>query len=406
MSHFTFKAKKPSGEIYSSEKDVADRYELYKLIRESGDEVVEVKEKSASQGLHMNISFGALTKRVKMVEKINFARNLGSMLDAGLALSRALSVLERQAHNKTFKAVLTELIAEVNRGSTFSDALAKHPKVFAQLFVSMVRAGEQSGTLAESLRVIAMQMGKSYELERKVRGALIYPAVIVCIMVLIAILMLVFVIPTLMKTFTELNVTLPLTTRVVLGVSNAFQSYGILILIAAIIVGLGFSWWAKQKSGKRVIHAALLKIPVIGGLVQETNAARTARTLSSLLNSGVDVVESVAITAAVVQNVYFKEVLEKAGDAIKKGDLMSKIFNDATKYYPIFMAEMMSVGEETGKTGEMLSGVAKYYEDDVEQKTKDMSTIIEPFLMVVIAAAVGFFAVAMISPMYSLVDAI
>ncbi|MBP6858937.1 MAG: type II secretion system F family protein [Candidatus Pacebacteria bacterium] len=406
MSHFTFKAKKPSGEIYSSEKDVADRYELYKLIRESGDEVVEVKEKAASKGLHMDISFGGLLNRVKMIEKINFARNLGSMLDAGLALSRALSVLERQARNKALKKILNELIAEVNRGSTFSDALAKHPKIFAPLFVSMVHAGEQSGTLADSLKVIATQMDKSYELERKVRGALIYPAVIVCIMILIGVLMLVFVIPTLMKTFTELNVPLPLTTRVVLGVSNAFQHYGILLLIAAVLIGFGFSWWAKQQSGKRVIHAALLKIPVIGGLVQETNAARTARTLSSLLSSGVDVVESVAITAGVVQNVYFKDVLEKAGEAIKKGDLMSKIFNDATKYYPIFMAEMMSVGEETGKTGDMLSGVAKYYEDDVEQKTKDMSTIIEPFLMVIIAAAVGFFAVAMISPMYSLVNVI
>ena len=406
MSHFTFKAKRPSGEIYSSEKDVADRYELYKLIRESGDEVVEVKEKAASKGLHMDISFGGLLNRVKMIEKINFARNLGSMLDAGLALSRALSVLERQARNKALKKVLTDLIAEVNRGSTFSDALSKHPKVFPQLFVSMVRAGEQSGTLAESLKVIATQMDKSYELERKVRGALIYPAVIVSIMILIGVLMLIFVIPTLMKTFTELNVPLPLTTRVVLGVSNAFQHYGIVLLAIAILAGLGFSWWAKQKSGKRVIHAALLKVPVIGGLVQETNAARTARTLSSLLSSGVDVVESVSITANVVQNVYFRDVLERAGEAIKKGELMSKIFNDATKYYPIFMAEMMSVGEETGKTGEMLSGVAKYYEDDVEQKTKDMSTIIEPFLMVIIAAAVGFFAVAMISPMYSLVNVI
>lgn len=161
-----------------------------------------------------------------------------------------------------------------------------------------------------------------------------------------------------------------------------------------------------QALGKKIIHAVLLKIPIIGTLVQEVNTARTARTLSSLLSSGVDVVESMNITSGVVQNVYFRVVLQQAGEAIKKGDLMSKVFSQHEKLYPVFFAEMLSVGEETGKIGEMLSGVAKYYEEDVDQKTKDMSTVIEPFLMIVIGAAVGFFAVSIISPMYSLVNAI
>lgn len=406
MSHFVFKAKKSTGEIYSSEKDVADRYELYKFVRDNGEEIVEIHEKASSKGLHMEISLGGLFKRVKMAEKINFARNLGSMLEAGLALSRALAVLEKQSHNKAFKDVLNELIGDISKGSTLSDAMTKHPKIFNQLFISMVHAGEQSGTLAESFKVVADQMDKSYTLERKVRGALIYPGVIVCAMVLIAILMFIFVIPTLTKTFTELNVPLPLSTRVILGISSVFQNYGLLVLAVVVIFAFAFRWWAKQMSGKRVLHALVLKIPIIGGLIQEVNTARTARTLSSLLGSGVDVVESVNITANVVQNVYFRAVLEKAREAIKKGDLMSKVFAEADKLYPVFIAEMMSVGEETGKTGEMLIGVAHYYEEDVEQKTKDMSTVIEPFLMIVIAAAVGFFAIAMISPMYSLVDAI
>jgi type IV pilus assembly protein PilC len=395
-----------SGEIYSSEKDVADRYELYKLVRESGDEIVEIKETATSKGLHMEISLGGLFKRVKTVEKINFARNLGSMLEAGLALSRALSVLERQSHNKAFKKILVELISDISKGATLSDAMAKHPKIFNQLFISMVHAGEQSGTLAESFKVVSNQMDKSHTLERKVKGALIYPGVILCAMILIGILMFIFVVPTLTKTFTELNVALPFSTRIILGISNLFQNYGLLVLAVIILLGFGFVWWSRQMSGKRVLHALVLKIPIIGGLIQEVNTARTARTLSSLLGSGVDVVESVNITANVVQNIYFRAVLEKAREAIKKGDLMSKVFAEADKLYPVFIAEMMSVGEETGKTGEMLIGVAHYYEEDVEQKTKDMSTVIEPFLMILIAAGVGFFAVAMISPMYSLVDAI
>ena len=406
MPHFVFKAKKPTGEIYSSEKEVADRYELYKLLRDSGDEIVELKESASRAGIHMNISFGALSSHIKTIDKINLARNLGSMLEAGLALSRALSVLERQSHSKALQKVLNGLITEINKGVTLSDSLAKYPKVFPPIFVSMVHAGEQSGSLAESLKVVARQMESSYLLTKRIRGALMYPSVIVLAMVIIAILMFIFVIPTLMKTFTELHVALPLPTRIVLGISDVLQHHGLLALLIIAVICVAFSFWAKKETGKKVIHRALLKFPVIGPLVQEVNAARTARTLSSLLEAGVDIVEAVGITSTVVQNVHFKAVLDKAGESIKKGDLMSKIFSSYDKLYPVFFAEMMSVGEETGKTGEMLIGVAHYYEDDVEQKTKDMSTVIEPFLMILIGAAVGFFAISMISPMYSLVNAI
>jgi type IV pilus assembly protein PilC len=294
MSHFTFKAKKPSGEIYSGEKDVADRYELYKLLRENGEEVVSFNEKNNDgKGLHMNLSFKFSSKRIKMTERIHFARNLGSMLDAGLALSRALSVLERQARSVALKEVLTALMSEIDKGETFSAALAKHPKVFSPLFISMVHAGEQSGTLAESLKIVAAQMESSYSLERRIRGALIYPSVILCVMVLIGILMFVFVVPTLMKTFTELKVELPLSTRAVLFVSDLIQHQGLLVLMAVIALFTGFIYWKRTPAGTKIVQSAILKIPVIGLLVQEVNSARTARTLSSLLSSGVDVVESV-----------------------------------------------------------------------------------------------------------------
>lgn len=406
MSHFIFKAKKPDGEIYSGEKDAKDRFELYRILREGGDEAVSVSEKKHGVNLSGLFFINNLLGKIKKTEKINFARNLGSMLSAGLALSRALNVLEKQSKNKPFKKILVKIISDINQGTTFSDSLAVHTKTFSPLFISMVHAGEQSGTLADSLKMIAFQMESSYALERRVRGALMYPAVIFVAMIIIAILMFTFVIPTLLKTFIDLHVALPITTRIVLKISEIINNKGVLILIIFIFVAYFVFWWSKKPSGKSVFHSWLLKFPIIGNLVREVNAARTARTLSSLLSSGVDVVESVNITSTVVQNVYFKDVLNKASVAIKKGDLMSKIFGNYENLYPAFFAEMMSVGEETGKIDEMLSGVAKYYEDDVEQKTKDMSTVIEPFLMLVIGAAVGFFAVAMISPMYSLVNAI
>ena len=406
MSHFIFKAKKPTGEIYSGERDAADRFELYKMLRESGEEIISVDEKAGSKGLKMDISLGGLLNRVKTIEKINFARNLGLMLEAGLALSRALSVQEKQSKNKAFKEILDDLIGEINKGMTFSDALAKHPKVFPPIFIAMVHAGEQSGSLADSLKAVASQMDSTYTLEKRIRGAMIYPGVILCVMVVIGVLMMIFVVPTLLGVFTSMNVQLPLATQVVLYISSAFQHQGLLILLAVIVLGIAWWQWARRPSGKRFFHMVMLKAPIIGGLVQEVNAARTARTLSSLLTAGVEVVESVTITASVVQNVYFKAVLVKAEETIKKGDLMSKIFAANDKLFPVFFGEMLSVGEETGKIGDMLLNVATFYEADVEQKTKDMSTIIEPLLIVIIGAAVGFFAISMIQPIYSLVNVI
>ena len=328
------------------------------------------------------------------------------MITAGLALSRALSVLQRQARTATLRELIADIIANVDKGVTLSDSLGQHPKVFSPLFISMVRAGEQGGSLADSLKVIATQMENSYLLTKRVRGALIYPAVILLLMVGIAILMFTYVIPTLMKTFIDLHVTLPWTTQILLNISNVVRGDGLWLIIGFVVVGYGYYRWSHSPGGKSIIDSLLLKIPIIGNLIKEVNTARAARTLSSLLQSGVEVVESIKITALVVQNVHFRAVLLKASDAIGKGGLLSKVFAGYTDLYPVFLVEMMSVGEESGKMSEMLMGVAQYYEDDIAQKTKDMSTVIEPFIMIFIAAGVGFFAVAMISPMYSLVNAI
>lgn len=405
MTHFIYKAKNTEGKVHKGEMDAKDKYDLYKMIREGGEEVVNVREKSSGGGFITKL-LPTMGQKVKTQEKINFARNLGSMIGAGLSMSRALSVMERQTGNKTLKKILVALQEEVSSGKTLSDSMKSYPKVFTPLFIAMVAAGEQSGTLADSLKIVAMQMDKSYSLQRRVKGAMMYPGVILSVMVLIAVLMLTYIVPTLMKTFTELKLELPASTKFILFVSDLMRNHGVVVLLVLVLCGIGFYVFSKNTQGKRIIHYLILKIPVIGNIIKEVNAARTARTLSSLLNSGVDVVESVKITKDVIQNVHYKDILEKSGEAIKKGEPISKIFTENEKFYPLFLGEMMSVGEETGKIGEMLIGVAVFYEEDVDQKTKDMSTIIEPFLMVIIGGAVGFFAVSMISPMYSLVDVI
>jgi type IV pilus assembly protein PilC len=404
MARFIFKAKKPNGEIYSGAHDAKDRYDLYKMLRESGDELISYSERGRidlKKYMTVNISLG-----VKMHDKITFARSLASMIEAGLSMSHALAVLERQTKNVTLKKTIKKLSDDISKGQMFSQALAAHPKIFSPLFISMVRAGEQSGTLTASLKSITQQMESSYNLQRKVRGAMVYPVIILGIMFLIGILMLTYVVPTLMKTFKELKVELPLPTKIVLGASNLVLENGLLLLIGIIIVGGLFYLWAKRAQGKEIIHYIFIKIPIIGEIVKEVNSARTARTLSSLVDSGVDIVEGIRITRDVIQNVHYKKVLLHVEEAINKGEPISKVFSANPKLYPVFVGEMVSVGEETGKIGEMLRNVATFYENDVTEKTKDMSTVIEPFLMVIIGAGVGFFALAMISPMYSLVNII
>jgi type IV pilus assembly protein PilC len=284
--------------------------------------------------------------------------------------------------------------------------LKQFPNVFTQLYVAMVRAGEESGSLAPSLQSIAMQLERSSNLRKKIRGAMVYPVIVISVMLIIGVLMMIYVIPTITATFLKLEIELPLTTRIIIWLSDFLSEHGLLALLGFIGVVVGLISFSRTMLGKRVFHSVLIHLPVIGNLAKETNSAYTARTLSSLLSSGVDVVGAISITEDVLQNVYYKDVLKKAAARVEKGDPLSGTFLEEEHLYPILVGEMISVGEETGQISGMLSQVADFYENEVEQKTKDLSTIIEPILMVTIGAGVGFFALAMIAPIYSITDSI
>ncbi|MGH7249940.1 MAG: type II secretion system F family protein, partial [Minisyncoccia bacterium] len=322
------------------------------------------------------------------------------------SLSRALSVLKKQTKNSKMSNVLNSLTMDINSGETFSSALSKFPNVFSKLFTSMVHAGEESGNLAGALIDIATNLEKSNSLTKKIKGALIYPGVIMSAMVVIGVLMFAFVVPTLAKTFKELGVSLPLATRVLVFMGNFFSSH--LLLTFVIIFSVAFCIYMLLRASfmKKYIDFVILKIPVIGNLDREINTARTARTISSLLLSGVSITRAVEITEDVVQNTYYKRVLDEAKDFIEKGAAFSKAFEAHPKLYPIMMSEMIQVGEETGKLSDMLLQIALFYEAEVENKTKNLSTIIEPILMIFIGAGVGFFAISMISPLYSILGSI
>ncbi len=403
---YTYTARREeNGETYRGVASAKDRFELYAYIRREGGAPISVQEDTGSSPLsfsYWNVRFATVPEH----DKIIFAHTLAAMLKAGLALSRALSVLERQNKNAKFSYVLSQVGSDVRRGETLHASLAKFPNTFSRLFISMVRAGEESGDVSGALQVVSDQMDRMYALGKKVRGALIYPAIILIAIFGIGILMMVEVVPTLAATFEELGTELPASTQAVIGLSNMLVEHTVSVILGAILAICGIVLALRTDMGRRARDTLFLRMPLIGNLVKELNAARTARTLSSLLSSGVDVISAISITHDVVQNSYFKEILKKAESGVQRGELLSKPFAANERLYPPLVGEMIAVGEETGDLPGMLTNLAVFYEEEVSRKTKDMSTIIEPFLMILIGAAVGFFAISMVQPIYSLSEAI
>lgn len=385
--------------------EAPDKMAAYELSKAKGETLITAEEYVKGKGLNINIDLSFFS-RVSLKDKYIFARNLGGMLEAGLPLSRALSVIEKQSKKKKFKDIVSELNSAVAKGKTLSDAMVQYPRIFPPIMVSMVHSGEESGSLAKSLRIVANQMESTDKLVKKIKGAMMYPAVILVAIIAIGIFMLISVVPTLSQTFKEFDTELPASTRFVLFISDLMQNHFIVMIAVILLFGAGIFFGLRTIKGKKIMNWLVLRIPVVGPLVKEVNSARTARTFSSLLSAGVDVVTAAKITEGVIQNVYFKEVLMAVGEKVQKGEAIAEIFHKHEDLYPSFVGEMVAVGEETGQLSEMLLGVAVFYEEEVEQKTKDMTSIIEPFLMIIIGLAVGFFALSMISPIYSLTNAI
>ncbi|HEY0011079.1 MAG TPA: type II secretion system F family protein [Candidatus Paceibacterota bacterium] len=401
---FSVVLRHPDGSETKQVIEAENRLAVYGLVEKEGALVASMEEKRGfAMPAWTTMTFGT---GVKADHKITFTKNLSAMLGAGLTLSRALSVLERQTQQKPLKRIIISLENGVKSGASFHEALAVHSKVFSRLYVAMVKAGEEGGQLTDTLRVLAKQMEASQNLRKKVKGAMIYPAIILSAVFIIGILMLIYVVPTLSSTFASLGADLPRSTTIIIAVSDFFIN-NLLIAISLILAGIiALVVFLKSGIGRRAVLGGALYAPVIKDLVRETYSAHATRTLSSLLASGVEMLTAIGISAEVVGDNRFGKVLKEAEDRVRKGEALSATFIAYPKLYPIFVSEMISVGEETGKLAEMLGQVAEFYENDVEARTKDLSTIIEPVLMLFIGVFVGIFALSMIAPIYSLSDKI
>jgi type IV pilus assembly protein PilC len=402
---FSVTVKKEDGSEEKRSVEAESRFKVYADAEKEGVTVLSVEDSGGGFALPKwaNIK---LSSGVNQEQKITFTKNLSAMLKAGLTLSRALSVIERQSGNKFLKEIVIDLESEVKKGTAFNEALAKHGNIFSKLFIAMTRAGEESGTLADALQVVARQMDRSYTLQKKVKGAMIYPTIILCAVIIIGVLMLMYVVPTLSATFASLKVELPAATRAIISASDFTAHHAILTF--GLMIGFfgGMFLFLRTKFGSAALLFVALRVPVIGDLVRETMSARAARSLSSLLSSGVEMLSAIEIAEEVVGDNVFGKVVHEAQDKVRKGEALSATFAAYPKLYPILVSDMIAVGEETGNVSNMLGQVAEYYEADVEDRTKDLSTIIEPLLMLFIGGAVGVFAIAMISPIYSLSSSI
>jgi type IV pilus assembly protein PilC len=399
MPLYEYIAKSLGGERTKGAKSAANESELARLLKQEGYFLVSAKSKTETL-TKKRFSFGL--KKVSLAEKLMATRNLGVMISAGVSLHRALEVLMLQTKNKYFKKTLEDIKEQILKGESLSAALSAHPGVFPEVYCSMVKVGEKTGRIEEVLKVLADQMERSYQLRSKIRGAMIYPIVIIGAMVLIGAIMLIKVVPQLSKTFDELGVELPAMTRFVIffGDFLAHQWYLVLLILVAII--FAFVWGLKTRFGKRKAHSLLLKIPFISNVVKKINSAYTALTMGALISGGVSIIESLDISSGVVSNVYFKKALKNSAAEIKKGGVLS---NSLARYPQLFsglFVQMVKVGEETGETSEMLSKLADFYEEQVNNITKNLSSVIEPLLLLLIGGAVGFFAVSMIQPIYSI----
>lgn len=344
---------------------------------------------------------------IPLTQKVFFTENLRVMVHAGLSISEALNTLALQAESRAFKKIITLVREDVEQGRLLSAGLSKFPRVFPAIFVSMIQIGEVSGTLEEVLLELTTQMRKDYELRSKVKGAMTYPVVVLVAMLGITIGLITFVLPKLLAVFKEFgDVKLPLATRILIAISDFTQANGLLVAIAFLVLVAFFVMIARTKGGRSVIHSAILRSPIIGPIAKKVNLARFARTVSGLLRTDIPVVQSFNVTSDVLGNVHYREAARDAAERIKKGETIARSLAAYPKLFPPLVVQMVLVGERSGTVDSLLADIASFYEGQVDQVLDNLSSIIEPILILVLGGMVGGIALAVITPIYALTQSI
>lgn len=400
MPTFLWKGKTAGGETTAGELVAENRSQLVQMLRKRRISVVNVREKPKG----LSIPF-IKKKSVSTKEMAVFTRQFATMIDAGLPLVQCLETIAKQSENKYLKEVLIQVTQDVEAGSTLADAMSRHKKVFNNLYTNMVEAGEAGGALDDILERLAVHIEKADALRRKVKGAMTYPLVVLCVALGAAVFMLVFIIPTFARMFADFGAALPLPTRIVLGISYALRTFWWAIVTVIVGAIFGVRKLYSTPSGKRKIDALMLNSPIFGPLLRKTAVARFTRTLGTLITSGVPILTGLEITAETAGNEIVRSAVLATKAGIKEGDTIAKPLR-TTGVFPPMVVQMVAVGEETGSLDEMLAKIADFYESEVDTAVDSLTSILEPLMIVLMGVLVGGMVVAMYLPMFKLVSVI
>lgn len=339
---------------------------------------------------------------VSSSEKVMFSKELATLISAGIPIAQSMHILEEQVESKTMKKTVTEIASDIEGGFSLSSAMEKHRRIFGPLYVSMLKAGEVSGTMDQTLEKMADEIEKDHELVAKIRGALAYPSVIMIAMVVIVIYMVTSIIPQIASVFTEMGGDLPWSTRFLMSLSDAFRSYGLAIIVGIVAFVVGFKRLLKaNKKARYIWHSILIKIPILGKTARKINVARFTRTLGSLLASGVTIIESLQITADTITNEVFKKEILDAAKKVEDGSSVAEPLKKS-KIFPKMVPHMIAVGEETGSLDKTLLKVTEFYDKEIDNTLKNLSSILEPIIMIIIGLGTGFIVISVITPIYQM----
>ena len=412
MPLYYYTAKNLDGKEITGSMEAVNEKQLSQNLRGQGYFLVssQTNEKDKDQEIKISnklkLNFLDSLFNVPLTEKLFFVRNLKVMVKTGVSLVRSFEILSLQTKSKKFRNILIGISTRINRGESLSSSMGQYPKVFPMLFQETIRVGEETGRLEDALKILNKQMEKEHNLKSKMQSAMVYPLMVVCMGFGIGIFMMIFAVPKIKASFVEMGVQLPLTTKIILGFAGLLTKYWIIAIFVFIGLGIGVFLFTRSGKGGKIKSALWLKIPMISKLTRQANSASTLRTLSSLLQSGVPIVKSLDIASGSLSNFYFRNALKDASQRVEKGEKLSVALKSYQNIFSPMVVQMIEVGEETGETSDILEKLAEFLEEEVAASTERLSSIMEPILIMCVGGAVGFFAVSMMQPMFSIMDGV
>jgi len=398
MPVFTYSARTLTGEIQNGEIELPSREEVVGYLRKQ--RLLPVSVRAKPKEINLSIGTGVKTREI-----VIFTRQFATMINSGLPLVQSLSILAEQTENAKFRTIITEVLHDIEAGQTLADALRKHPKIFTDLYVNMVAAGEAGGILDTILNRLAVFLEKNDALARKIKGAMTYPAVMLFVVIAATTILLWKVVPVFASIFMDAGMALPMPTRVVLNISEFLQNYMLFLMAGVVAAVFMLRQYYRTSGGQLTIDSLLLKFPVLGPLIRKAAVSRFTRTLGTLVSSGVSILEGLEITARTAGNRVIHDAVMESRASIAGGATISEPLK-ASGVFPPMVVQMINVGEQTGGLDEMLSKIADFYDDEVDAAVTALTSILEPIMIVVMGVVIGGMVVAMYLPMFDLINTV